>query len=247
MLVALLLASAAPPGLPKIDVTPNQGGYRAKVADFDGTLLDRVDSEIARRAAELCAGKSIRWGEFRSQTALGRQPGAKPPRISGYVRGFSCTQPKQRVYEPAPADWKPSAADLADVQQIFKTYYARRDGGDFSSAFKLFAPGVIGNADSWAAEMRHFNKQIRHGKRRITAISWELNPEAAAHPGVYVAIDFIGNFPTTHFYCGYLGLYRRGPGAYEIVHEEQNQFARGDGTADLAQVAQMRAAMCRGE
>jgi hypothetical protein len=243
MFVSLLSALAI--ALPNITIERTAKGYIAKVATFDARQQNEVDAEIARRAAELCREKQIHWGEFRSLGKLGKIPGAGPAPVTGYVHEFSCVAPEQRVYEPAPPNWKPSAADEADVRRAFETYYARRDSGDFRAAWQMFEPGMLGSLASWSDQMRTANASLGRGTRRITAVSWELNPEAAEHPGVFVAIDFIGDYPTVHFYCGYLGLYRRGPGSYVIVREEQNQYQRGDGTEDSAQVAQMRAAMCR--
>jgi hypothetical protein len=152
---------------------------------------------------------------------------------------------EQRTYEPAPSDWKPNAADEADVRRAFETYYARRDSGDFRAAWEMFEPGMLGSLASWSDQMRASNMKLGRGTRRITGITWYVNPEAAAHPGIFAAVDFIGEFPAAYFYCGYVGFYRRGSGSYEITREEQNQFVHGDGQPDPTQLAQMRASMCR--
>jgi len=236
---------AAASALPTITVTPGPRGFVARVADFDARQEDAVYAEISRRALELCKDSEVRWGEFSSAAALGKQPGAEPVIVRGYTREFACVIPQTAVYPPAPPDWKATAEDLTDVQRIFRAYYDRRDGGDFVSALKLFAPDLIGDATNWSKEMRDFNAKLGPGKRRVTGITWYVNPDSAPHPGVYVAIDFVGDFPSQYFYCGYLVLFRRGPGSYEITREEQNQFSHGDGSADPAQIAQMRAATCR--
>lgn len=245
MFVALPSILIASPSLPNITIEQTPKGYTAKVGAFDAREQANVDAEIARRAAEVCKEKQIRWGKFNSLANFGRNPGAEPAPVTGYVHEFSCVPAEQAPYEPAPADWKPSVTDEVDVRTFFHSYYARRDSGDFTTALGMFAPTMQGDPTARADEMRSFNVTLGAGNRRITGVTWYVNPEAAEHPGVYVAIDFVGDYPKVYFYCGYVALYRRGPGSYEITREEQNQFARGDGEADPAQLAQMRASMCR--
>lgn len=242
-----MFLAAAASSLPNITIAPAPRGFVARVIDFDGRKLAAVDAEIDRRARELCKDNEVRWGDFSATTALGKQLGAEPPIVRGYTREFACIVPQTVLYAPAPGDWKATAEDLTDAQRVFQSYYGRRDGGDFTSALKLFAPDVIGDTGNWAKEMQDFNAKLGEGKRRITAVTWDVNPANAPHPGVYVSLDFVGDYPSMYFYCGYLALYRRGPGSYEIVHEEQNTFGRADGNGHPTQVAQMRAAMCAGE
>lgn len=243
----LLLAAAAVPALPSITVSPTANGFVAKVETFDARYQPQLDAEIDRRAGELCAGKTVRWGEFKSDMKIERQLGSEPPQVSGFSRAFSCVKTVERTFAPAPSDWKPSVADEADVRQAFEAYYARRDAGDFLTARAMFAPEALAEDSSWSKQMAEFNKQVGTGTRRITGISWYVNPEGAPHPGIYAAVDFAGKFARTHFYCGYLVFFRTGAGTYEITREEQNHFDRGKEAADPVQLAQMRAVMCRGE
>ena len=164
----------------------------------------------------------------------------------GYTKEFSCVAREQASYPAAPADWKASSADEQEAVAVLNSYYAKRDRGDFAGSFAMFQPGVLGDLVSWSAQEAVTNKKIGTGTRRVTGVTWYVNPDAAPHPGIYVAIDFVGDFPSTYFYCGYLALYRRGPGSYEITREEQNMFTHGDGKPDPTQVQQMRSAMCRG-
>jgi len=247
MLPLLLFSSGLVSAMPDITIKRSASGYTAAASTFDARITGDVDAEISRRAAELCRDQQVRWGKFSSQAKLGKHPSTEAAPVTDYIREFSCAPVEQSNYEPAPTDWQPNARDLQEARAFFERYYAERDSGDFLAALQMFAPSARGDSASWPAEMFSFNAKLGPGGRRITAVSWELNPEAAEHPGVYVAIDFVGDYPSTYFYCGYLGLYRRAPGSYEIVREEQNQFARADGKADPAQVAQMRAAMCRGD
>ena len=245
MPVAPFLALALAVQIPAIMVEQTATGYVARVTPFDLRRGADVDAEIERRAAQLCGVKNIRWGEFRSVTKLGKNPTAEPAPVTGYAKEFSCVAPQVMSYARVPEDWTASSADVNDALRFFEKYYARRDHGDFAGAFTMFSPGTVSDFPSWSKNTASDNKKLGAGTRRVTGVTWDLNPSDAPHPGAYVSIDFVGDFPSTYFYCGYLALYRRGPGAYEVVHEEQNMFAHGDNKADPAQVAQMRADMCR--
>ncbi len=242
MLISALLAIGST-GLPAVTVKSSTDGYIATVPQFALDQTAAVDSDIADRATELCAGKDVKWGKFGSLTTLGKKPGATPPKVSGYYKEFSCVAAQPRNYAAAPADWQPSSSDDADVRHFFDSYYTKRDGGDFAAALAMFQPGE-GFAKS-LDEQRAFNSKLGTGQRRITHVTWYVNPDAAAHPGIFAALDFVGEYKSMHFYCGYLGLYRVGPGSYEIVREEQNMFERNDHAPDLSQLANMRTAACR--
>lgn len=247
MILALLLSMQSVAGLPQVSLQSSGDHHAVEVAEFDQSLASAVESEVARRAGEICSGRSVEWGKFRFDQNLGKDPGAEPVKVTAYRREFRCTDASQTSFGPAPADWKARPSDEADVRRFFESYYDRRDAGDMKGALTMFRPGMPDDPDSWATGIREFNKQLGEGRRRVSAVAWYVNPEAADRPGIYAAIDFVGNYPAAHFYCGYTGLYRKGPASYEIVREEQNQFTKGSEPPDPQQLAQMRASLCRGD
>lgn len=244
LIAALMVVQAAAEPL-RITINESSNGYRAEAATFEAAREDAVYAQMQQRAATLCGDKQIKWGKFGSLAKIEKDSAKGPPTISGYFKEFRCVAPDRRTYSPAPADWKPSPADEAEVRRIFETYYSKRDAGQFEAATAMFQQEVREEQPS-AEDQRTFNRKLGSGKRRITGVTWYVNPPSAPHPGVYVALDFIGDYPALHVYCGYIVLYRNGAGSYEITREEQNMFERGDGSADPNQVAMMRAATCRG-
>lgn len=246
MLLAALLSLRTTAALPNISVKQIDHGYRAEATAFEPSEESAVFAVIARRAADLCAGKQIKWGKFGSSMDLGEAPGTTPPKVGGYFKEFRCVAEQNTAASPAPADWKPSEADEAYVRRFAETYFAKRDAGEMDAAFLMYSPTAVEDRAEWMKNAREFNDKLGTGKRRITAVTWYVNPPAADQPGVFAAVDFVGDYPKTHIYCGYIGLIRRGPGNYAIVREEQNVFAKSDGQADPVQLEQLRAAMCRG-
>lgn len=244
MIVAALIGLQVGAALPSVVVRPKGDGFRAEAGTFELEQSAAIHAEIEGRASELCAGKSIKWGEFGSLTELGRDPGSKPAKISGYYQEFSCVTAERAVEAEVLDDWKAGPGDETDARRFFETYYARRDAGDIEGAYSLFAPEA--RPESSKEHVRDFNRSIGSGNRRITRVTWYVNPPEAPRRGAYVALDFVGEYAGVHVYCGYLMLYRLGAGRYEIVREEQNMFERGDGSADPYQIESMRAAVCRG-
>jgi hypothetical protein len=242
---ALLFALLVGAAIPNIAIEQTAKGYVARVATFDMRQQNGIDAEIERRAAQLCKTKEIRWGQFSSVAAVGSNPAAEPAPVTGYSKEFSCVEPSTASYSAAPANWQATSADEKDAISFFDSYYSKRDRGDFADALAMFQPEVVSDPENWSKEAAAQNKKIGAGKREVTGVTWYVNPETAPHPGVYVAIDFVGEFPQTYFYCGYVVLYRRAAGSYELTREEQNMFAHGDGTADQRQIERMRASMCR--
>lgn len=241
------LAIAAPAGTPpRVEVAAISDGYSATAPTFQSIYLPGVEDEVRRRADAACAGKRIDWGRFTWTEELGKRPGTDIPTIKEYRRDFRCVAGQAKAHARAPDDWTASPADQADVRRFFASYFAKRDTGLTDPALEMFEPGTVGDPKAWAKDVAAFNSKFGVGARRITGVTWYVNPEQASHPGVFVAIDFVGDHPTAHLYCGYIGLFRHGPGDYRITRDEQNMFARSDERADAAQVAAMRASMCRG-
>ncbi len=227
---------------PNITITRRADGFVATIKPFAVAEQGAVDAEVDRRAGELCAGKSVKWGSFGSVVGIDRRSD-KAPEITNYFKEFTCISLQPRAHAAVSADWKPSLADESDVRRFFDLYYAKRDSGDFSAAAAMFDPaqGIVLGSD----EQRQFNAQLGVGSRQVIRVTWYVNPDGADRPGVFAALDFVGSFKSMHFYCGYLVLYRVGEGSYEIVREEQNQFARGHDEPDPAELASMRSTLCR--
>ncbi len=240
ILATLLLASAG--ANPSVTVTAKGTGYIATVDAFDVADEALVVAEIDRRATQLCAGKAVRWGKFGSVAKLVRKR-PEASQMAGYYKQFECIAEVPRAFAAAPADWQPSAEDQAEARAFFERYYAKRDGGDFAAAAAMFSPSQgITRAD---LEARHRSDKLGPGKRRMTKVTWYINPEGADRQGVFTALDYVGDYQSLHLYCGYLVLYRIGQGAYEIVREEQTQFAKNEHAPDPAEFAAMRNAVCR--
>lgn len=242
VLTPLALALAAP-AMPPVSIVKSGAGHSASAPEFPATKLEAVEAEVRRRAAAICAADPVTWGKFRYETQLAKDITAEVAKVRGYQREFRCGNQTPPKGQRAPDDWQPSPADEAEVTRIFAAYYGHRDRGEVAAAKALFEP----NAPTKLSEpdVARVNASIGKGSRRIVAVTWYVNPAQADREGVFAALDFVGNYPAMHFYCGYLMLYRSAPGRYVIVREEQNMFAKTEQASDPAHLAELRATMCR--
>ena len=239
---AAFQAAAEPPPL---KVSRTADGYRVEVASFDLSREAYVNGEVERKAAELCGDKQIDWGKFGSAAIIEKDPAKAAPKITGYYKEFQCAVGTEPAVSSIASDWKATESDDADVRRLFMSYYAKRDAGDFAGASSMMSADTRPTESDYP-RLREFNTALGTGTRRITGVTWYVNPASAPRLGAYAALDFVGQYELPHLYCGYLILYRRGQSAYEIVREEQNLVRRSDEAIDPGQLEQMRAAMCRG-
>lgn len=245
MLFAAWAAFQAAAETPPLKVSRVGDGYRVDVARFDISREAYVNGEVERRAAKICGDKQIEWGKFGSAMTIEKDPVKGPPKVVDYFREFRCVVAKEPAVSSISSDWKATQGDEADVRRIFTSYYAKRDAGDFAGSSSMMSADTRPSESDYP-RLRDFNKTLGNGTRRITGVTWYVNPASAPRLGAYAALDFVGQYELPHLYCGYLILYRQGPNAYEIVREEQNLVGRSAEPMDPAQLEQMRAAMCRG-
>lgn len=246
LFMVALAALASADTAPRAQVAVTKDGFSATAPIFQSRHLTSVEDQVRRDAAARCAGQQVDWGRFTWVEELGKNPGQDIPTIKEYRRDFRCVEARTVSEARAPEDWQATAADEADARRFFNRFVTARDAGSPEVALAMFEPGTVEDAKAWMEGTAVFNATVGPGNRRITGVTWYVNPQQATRPGVFVAIDFVGDHAKLHFYCGYVGLLRKGPGDYRIVREEQNIFERGDGTADPAQIAASRAALCRG-
>ena len=82
----------------------------------------------------------------------------------------------QTVKAPALAQWKASAADEADVRRVVDTYFARTDTGQMEAALSMYKATAIRDRRGWLEQRRQLVRKLGAGKRRITAVTWYVNP-----------------------------------------------------------------------
>ena len=242
-IAAFALALMLPGGqeLPALTITPSGDGYVVAAAPFPKPLFWQVDAAAMAQAAATCGKKQLLWGAVRFMTDLGE--GGKPATVRDYRHDFRCIAVDSALHPPAPANWTASGADIADARGTALAFLQRRDAGDMEGAFSMFDPLALGDREQSIAQTRAFLSQTAPGRIRILGVQWLINPPRLPYPGVFAVVRLTGDYPGLHFYCGYVGLYRRGPGDYQVIRNQFSYLARGGNDA-LAHVARMKAELC---
>jgi hypothetical protein len=216
--VQVAVAPPAPPAQPaiKIETVPGKG-YAAVVATFPVTQLSSVSDRISALAKQRCGRLSARMGRYKYFTSTDAQGRAA---LVQYRQSFTCYDPATDPYERAPADWKPSAQDQADLTAFAQRYMGLLDRADYIAGMPMMEPILEIEKDEWLS-VPNMLKQHSGGQGRWTlqTLGWVNNPEGAAHPGRYAFVKVTATYPKIAAYCGTLVIYRQRPGSYLITQQ----------------------------
>lgn len=253
MTLSLLMLSAALQTAP-VDVSHERVGdgrylLRATVPNSnDVAAAQRVLVPTARR---LCAGLPHHFGRCR-WTAMERvdNSGARAePQSITIEQELHCgaNPPPVVTLQPGVPDpgWRPAPTDDAAVRATTETFFAAREAGRFDDAYRLYDRTM--QATSSAAEFAETARRLNaeRGRRRAlrtVAVTWYDQPPNAPVPGVYAAVDFVGDYENAHVMCGYALWLLQPDRTWRMVTLVENIFLRNDApnpTAD--ELAQTRA------
>lgn len=212
------VVAAPPPPQPgiKIETVPGKG-YAAVVETFPVGQLTSVSDRISALAKQRCGRLSARMGRYKYFTSTDAQGRAA---LTQYRQSFSCYDPATDPYERAPADWKPSAQDQADLTAFAQRYMGLLDRSDYVAGMPMMEPILEIEKDEWLS-VPNMLKQHAGGTGRWTlqTLGWVNNPEGAAHPGRYAFVKVTATYQKIAAYCGTLVIYRQRPGSYLITQQ----------------------------
>lgn len=211
-------APPSPPAQPaiKIETVPGKG-YAAVVETFPVAQLTSVSDRISALAKQRCGRLTARMGRYKYFTSTDARGRAA---LTSYRASFTCYDPATDPYERAPADWKPSAQDQADLTAFAQRYMGLLDRADYLAGMPMMEPILEIEKDEWLS-VPNMLKAHAGGKGRWTlqTLGWVNNPEGASHPGRYAFVKVTGSYPKIAAYCGTLVIYRQRPGSYLITQQ----------------------------
>jgi len=242
MLALMLMLAAQDASLPKMTVTPlGNGRHIITTVPFPVSQQNDVNVEQARLAGEVCGSRPVGWGLLQRKGPI---VGEAVPTYSTYSIEFQCLPRDTETYPPAPANWRPAAADESDARRVFGKYYGLLGAGKFDAAYAMFDERVVPIRESWIENERNTFTSLGSGTQRVVAVRWQVNPSDKRHPGVFATIAFEADYPAADAVCGEITLYRRGPNDYELVGEEFNFLLKGGPPMTPEELAQTKAERC---
>lgn len=192
-------------------------GYVARVTTFQTSRLIETSDRISVLAKQRCGRLSARMGRYKYNNNTDAQGRAA---ITDYRQAFTCYDPATDPYERAPANWKPSAQDEADLRAFAERYVGLLDRGDYVAGMPMMEPILEIEKDEWLS-VPNMLKQHSGGKGRwsLETLAWVNNPEGASHPGRYAFVRVTGSYPKIAAYCGTLVIYRQRAGSYLVTQQ----------------------------
>jgi hypothetical protein len=194
------------------------------------------------KAKELCGDKEPNFGHFSFEATLPvtDSKSNSPPqlRLTQTIRCGAATPSPVPEVTQAPDRWQPTTKDQAAVERQTYRYLTSKAAGDYSGAYAMFSDSMkeATHFDSWQISTQAFNaKAGRVLSRQVRKITWYKDPPSAPLPGIYVAVDYSGEFADVPIHCGYVAWYWTPNGDYQIIHEEESSI-------DKASIARMKPA-----
>jgi hypothetical protein len=246
MLVALLLAAPAPEMRSE---RLSDGGYRI-VLTAPGLTLEQGQARAMAEAARLCGGPPVTLGHYRwrSNERLDHATGARTPvslTLEQEARCDAAPPPVSAAQGPA-SSWRPGPADEASVLDFTARYFAARDSGRYAEAWALLTPTMqeMSPLAEWRRQAAEFARGAGAIRRRTPVkVTWYDSP-AGVEPGIYAAVDFVGEAEKLLMLCGYVVWRRQGDGSFRLVRDEQNVVGRDSAPRMTAEkLAQIRASL----
>lgn len=141
------------------------------------------------------------------------------------------------------AQWRPSAAQVAQVQSRTRSYFQARDAGRFDEAYAFFSASQKANLPlaEWRDAMQAFNARAgAAGGRTLRTVTWYKDAPRRP-PGTYAAVDFSSQFGNLAVHCGYVVWQEQADGSFALIREEENVVDKdAEATMNAGELEQMR-------
>jgi hypothetical protein len=206
-----------------VQAQPRQQWYEAGSNNFHPERL-MARFRPATRNLVLMATLAL---AFHSQASA--QPAAEVPQVTA----------------PANPDpqWRPSAAQVAQVQARTRSYFQARDAGRFDEAHGFFAPSQKATLPlaEWRGAIEAFNVRAgRVASRTPRTVTWYKDAPRRP-PGTYAAVDFSSQFTNLALHCGYVVWQEQPDGAFALIREQENVVDKAtEATLNPGELEQMR-------
>ena len=152
--------------------------------------------------------------------------------------------------------WLPSEALEAEADKMLKSYFRTFDMGNDRGLWELTDEGFKTITTFAAFQAGNIKTRANLGRLKkldVLKVTWTKDPAEAPRPGIYVAIDFAGQFTRAKRQCGYVVLFKatendpfhlgRIENTY-LTDAVAKQIAKGKSPAEVDRVWSLAAANC---
>lgn len=202
----------------------DDGSYVVVLRSMTSKSVAAAQQELLPEARRLCGARSARFGKYQFEQYDSISPNAKPVpfRLKQEIRCVAAASVPPRVVAPDP-NWRPSAEQQRAVLAMTERFFRLKDAGDYQQVRTFVSEAFP--FDHWLAAAEKFNKQSGELRQRtIQRVTWYKDRPDAPLPGVYVAVDFSGQFTNLEIYCGYLVWHEGQDGTFRLTRQEENYW-----------------------
>ena len=198
--------------------------FRLVLRSFRSGSVDAGQQELFPKAAELCAGKNVRYGKYEFETSEPVDP-SKAQKLLLLKQEIACGDSAGAGVAAKPdSQWRPTPAQEEQVASLTYAYFSARDAGKYREAYALFSPTQQQTVsfDRWSSRVEQFNANAGPVRsRKIKKISWYKDPPRAG-PGVYAAVDYASEFENIDVHCGFVAWHMEADSSFRVMREEEN-------------------------
>jgi hypothetical protein len=248
----------AAPQQPGPEVTHERLGenrYRLHIIIPSSRHLDAAHRMMTETMRSLCGSLHPVLGRWEMAAPLAVGDATPPSPAIDIYHELTCeAELRAPPSTPAPAivdsSWTPGVADEAAIRSASNAFLDARDGGRFAEAYGWLAATFRATATlaQFSEEAEAFNGRAgRRIERRLAAVTWYNGDLPGAPPGLYAAVDFVGDFEGLYFSCGYLIWQLQADRSWRLVTLNEAVAAPADAPdATAEQIADLRREMrCR--
>lgn len=227
----LLLALPVAGQQDTIQADPVFGGGFLLTLNTTHENIEQARIQMEPRARALCKDKSVRWGRYQFDAEAIVVPPGQPARTRMTLRQ-QITCEADSPLRPAPPPGRTPEASTADrqaIERINAAFFAAKDRGDAEASWRMAGDRGLASFSSlaaWRERLGQFVEAAGGGVRRDwRKWTWYRDPEGA-EPGLYVAVDFVGDSRNLAALCGYAVWRRRANGNFDLLRLEENVISR---------------------
>lgn len=211
-------------------IESDQAGHTLKLSSSTVTEVNEAQSELLKKAREMCAPNSAMFGKFTFEKQEPITDGAAKTQFV-LVQRIECESQAKAAVPNATGEPTASGARTmratsdAEIEVLTLNYFGLRDNRKYAEAYALLSESRKGSVSfsDWQRREEKFNSTSGDlVSRKVRKVTWYKDPPSAPK-GIYAAADFASEFANVPVYCGYVVWLQSGED-FRLLREEVNMI-----------------------